>query len=67
MINNNYIDFTNKFKLKSHFQNDITKVGSQLNHIWTNTLIKNQCKSRVMESIVWQDFHKPIYMGIMLG
>jgi hypothetical protein len=46
-INNNYLDFMDKFKLKSQFSESITKVGSQLNHIWAN-VTGNECKSFVI-------------------
>ncbi len=33
--------FMDKFQLKSQFNESITKVGSQLNHIWANVLGMN--------------------------
>ncbi len=58
------IDFMNKLELKSQFKNITTKVGSQLNHIWSNVL-GNECKSSVSKAY-WLDFHKPIYITFTL-
>jgi hypothetical protein len=41
-IKKDYLDFMDKFKLKSQFNEIITKVGSQLYHIWAN-VIGNEC------------------------
>jgi len=38
-----------KFKLKSQFSENITKVGSQLDHIHAN-VIRNECKFFVIEA-----------------
>jgi hypothetical protein len=54
----------NKLELKSQFKNIITKVESQLDHIWSN-LPKNESKSSVSEAY-WLNFHKPIYMAFKL-
>jgi hypothetical protein len=54
----------NKLELKSQFKNITTKVGSQLNHIWSN-VPGNECKSSVLEAY-WPDFHKPIYITFKL-
>jgi hypothetical protein len=43
------IDFMNKLELKSQFKNITTKVGSQLNHIWSN-VPGNECKLGVSEA-----------------
>jgi hypothetical protein len=37
------LDFMDKFKLKSLFNESTTKVRCQLDHIWVNVL-KNECK-----------------------
>jgi hypothetical protein len=37
------IKFMNKFELKSQFKNITTKIGSQLDHIWSN-VPRNECK-----------------------
>jgi hypothetical protein len=39
----NLIKFMNKFELKSQFKNITTKIGSQLDHIWSN-VPRNECK-----------------------
>jgi hypothetical protein len=54
----------NKLKLKSQFKNIKMKVGSQLNHIWSNVL-GNESKSSVSKAY-WLNFHKPIYMAFKL-
>jgi hypothetical protein len=54
----------NKFQLKSQFNESVTKVESQLDHIWANVL-GNECKSCVIEAY-WLDFHKPIYIAFKL-
>jgi hypothetical protein len=46
-INKDYLNFMDKFKLKSLFNENITKVGSQLDHIRAN-VIGNECKSFVI-------------------
>jgi hypothetical protein len=46
-MNKDYLDFMDKFKLKSQFSESITKVGSQLNHIWAN-VTGNECKTFVI-------------------
>jgi meiotically up-regulated gene 157 (Mug157) protein len=38
-----------KFKLKSQFNENNTKVGFQLDHTWANVLI-NECKYDVIEA-----------------
>jgi hypothetical protein len=53
-----------KFKLKSQFSESITKVESQLDHIWANVL-ENKCKYGVIEAY-WLDFHKSIYIAFKL-
>jgi hypothetical protein len=53
-----------KFQLKSQFNENITKVGFQLNHIWAN-VPKNECKYNVIKTY-WLDFHKPIYITFKL-
>jgi len=54
------IYFMNKLKQKSQFKNIPTKIGSQLDNIWSN-VPKNESKSNVSKAY-WLDFHKPIYM-----
>jgi endonuclease/exonuclease/phosphatase family metal-dependent hydrolase len=41
------LDFMDKFKLKSQFNESTTKVGFQLDHIWANVL-GNECKYSVI-------------------
>jgi hypothetical protein len=53
-----------KFQLKSQINESTTKVGYQLNYIWTNVL-KNEYKFGVIEAC-WLDFHKPIYTAFKL-
>jgi hypothetical protein len=43
-----------RFQLKSQFSESITKVGSQLHHIWAN-IPKNECKFGVTEAY-WSNF-----------
>jgi len=45
-INKNYFDFMDKFQLKSQFNENTTKAGFQLNHIWAN-VPGNECKYNV--------------------
>jgi hypothetical protein len=52
------LDFMDKFKLKSQFNESTTKVGSQLDHVWEN-VPRNECKFGVTKAY-WLDFHKPI-------
>ncbi len=52
-----------KFQLKSQFNENTTKVGFQLNHIWAN-VPRNECKSSVVEAH-WSIFHKPIYIAFI--
>jgi hypothetical protein len=56
--------FIDKFQLKSQFNENITKVGYQLDHIWANVLV-NECKYGVIEAY-WSNFHKPIYITFKL-
>jgi hypothetical protein len=58
------LEFRDKFHLKSQFNENTTKAGSQLNHIWANVL-GNECKYGVTEAY-WLDFHKPIYIAFKL-
>jgi hypothetical protein len=53
-----------KFQLKSQFNESTTKLGSQLDHIWTN-VPRNECKFGVTKAY-WLDFHKPIYIALKL-
>jgi hypothetical protein len=53
-----------KFKYKSQFSENTTKVRFQLNHIWAN-VPKNECKYGVREAY-WLYFHKPIYIAFKL-
>jgi hypothetical protein len=54
----------NKFQLKSQFNENTTKVGFQLNHIWAHVL-ENECKSGVTKTY-WSNFHKPFYIAFKL-
>jgi hypothetical protein len=54
------LDFMHKFKLKSQFSENTTKVGFQLNHILANVL-RNECKFGVIEAY-GLDFHKLSYI-----
>jgi hypothetical protein len=56
--------FMDNFQLKSQFNENTTKVGSQLNHIWANVL-ENECKYDVIKAY-WSHFHKPIYIAFKL-
>jgi hypothetical protein len=42
-IKQQLIEFMNRFELKSKFKNITTKIGSQLDHIWSN-VPRNECK-----------------------
>jgi hypothetical protein len=53
-----------KFQLKSQFSENTTKVGYELNYIWTNVL-GNECKFGVTKAH-WLDFHKPTYIAFKL-
>ncbi len=53
-----------KFQLKSQFNENTTKDGSQLDHIWAN-VPRNECKYGVIQAY-WLDFHKPIYIAFKL-
>ncbi len=53
-----------KFKLKSQLNENTTKNGFQLDHVWANVL-GNECKSGVTKAY-WLDFHKPIYLAFKL-
>jgi hypothetical protein len=54
------LDFMRKFKLKSQFSENTTKVGFQLNHILAH-VPRNECKFGVIEAY-GLDFHKLIYI-----
>ncbi len=56
--------FMDKFQLKSQFNENTTKVGSQLNCIWAN-VPGNECKFRVLKAY-WLDFHKFFYIAFKL-
>jgi hypothetical protein len=56
--------FMHKFQLKSQFNENITKVGSQLDHIWANVL-ENECKF-VITKAYWSYFHKSAYIAFKL-
>ncbi len=58
------IEFMNKLKLKIQFKIITTKIGSQLDHIWSNVL-GNESKSSVSKTYRL-DFHKPIYIAFKL-
>jgi hypothetical protein len=47
--NQEILDFMDKFKLKSQFNESTTKVGFQLDHIWAN-VPRNQCKYDVTKT-----------------
>jgi hypothetical protein len=51
-------------QLKSQFNENITKVGSQLDHIWAN-ILGNEYKFGIIEAY-WSNFHKPIYITFKL-
>jgi hypothetical protein len=51
-------------QIKSQFNENITKVGFQLDHIWANVL-ENECKYGVIEAY-WSNFHKPTYITFKL-
>jgi hypothetical protein len=53
-----------KFQLKSQLNENITKVGFQLDHIWANVL-GNECKYGIIKTY-WSDFHKLIYIAFKL-
>jgi hypothetical protein len=50
---------------KFQFNESTTKTGFQLNHIWTNIVLGNECKYGVTEAY-WLDFHKWIYIAFKL-
>ncbi len=52
------------FQLKSQFNENTTKFGSQLNHTWAN-VCENECKSSVIEAY-WSNFHKSILYCIQI-
>jgi hypothetical protein len=56
--------FMDKFQLESQLNENTTKLGSQLNHIWATVLV-NECKSSVTKTY-WLDFHKLIYIAFKL-
>jgi hypothetical protein len=53
-----------KFQLISQFNENTTKIGSQLNYIWANVL-GNECKFGVTKAC-WLDLQKPIYIAFKL-
>jgi hypothetical protein len=53
-----------KFQLKSQFNENTTKIGSQLDYIWANVL-GNECKFGVTKTY-WLDLHKPTYIAFKL-
>jgi hypothetical protein len=56
--------FIDKFQLKSQFNENTTKVGFQLDHIWAN-VFGNECKFGVIKAY-WSDFHKLILIAFQL-
>jgi hypothetical protein len=57
--------FMDKFQFESQFNESITRVVSQLYHIWVN-VPRNECKFGVTKAY-WSDFHKPIYIAFKLS
>jgi hypothetical protein len=53
-----------KFQLKSQFNENTTKVESQLDYIWANVLW-NECKFGVTKTY-WSNFYKPTYIAFKL-
>jgi hypothetical protein len=53
-----------KLQLKWQCNEKITKVRSQLYHIWAN-VFGNECKFGVLKAY-WLDFHKSIYIAFKL-
>jgi hypothetical protein len=53
-----------KFQLKFQFNESITKVGSQLDHIRAN-VPRNECKSVVTDAYR-SNFRKPVYIAFKL-
>jgi hypothetical protein len=53
-----------KFQLKSQFNENSIKVGSQSHHIWANVL-GNECKYGGTRTY-WSNFHKVIYITFKL-
>jgi hypothetical protein len=47
------LDFIDKLKLESLLNENTTKVGFQLDHIWANVL-KNECKNGEQKAIFLQ-------------
>ncbi len=58
------LDFVDKVKLKSQFNESTTKVGFQFDHIWAN-VPRNECKYTLIEEY-WLDCHKLIYIAFKL-
>jgi hypothetical protein len=58
------LDFMDKFKLKSQFNENTTKVEYQLDHIWANVL-RNECKYGVIKAY-WSYFQKLIHIAFKL-
>jgi len=53
-----------KFQLKSQFNENTIKVGTQLDDIWAN-VPRNKCKYGVTKTY-WSNFHKVIYITFKL-
>ncbi len=53
-----------KFKLKSQFNENTTKIEFELKHMWAN-VPGNECKYCGIEAY-WLDFHKLIYIEFKL-
>jgi hypothetical protein len=60
--NKELLNFMNKFKLKSQFNGNTTKVEFQLDHIWMK-ILGNEWKFGVT---YFPYFHKPIYIAFNL-
>jgi hypothetical protein len=56
--------FMDKFKLKSQFSENTTKVEFQLDHMWAN-IPGNECKYGVIEAY-WLYFHNLICIAFKL-
>jgi len=61
---NKQLYFMDKFQLKSQFNENTAKIGSQLDHIWANVL-GNECKFGVTKAY-WSNLHKPTYIAFKL-
>jgi hypothetical protein len=58
------LDFMDKLKLKSQFNENTTKVEYQLDHIWAN-VPRNECKYGVIEAY-WSYFQILVHIAFKL-